>query len=86
MPGRPARLSRPRPAPLLPRPRLTVDLVVFVLPVLDGRHIQRGSVWEDEAIGRLWAGEGVKGGRALASLPPKLTGLVSLHPLCPTLV
>lgn len=34
-----------------PGPELTVDLVVFVLPVLDGRHVQRGSIWEDEAIG-----------------------------------
>lgn len=33
-----------------PPPQLTVNLVVFVLPVFDGCHIQRGSVREDEAI------------------------------------
>lgn len=32
------------------QPQLTVDLVVFILSVLNGCHIQGGSVWEDEAI------------------------------------
>ena len=59
-------------APSLPHPsgssgpELTVDLIVFVLPVLDGRHIQRGSVREDEAIGCLQSakeqGKGMKDG------------------------
>lgn len=54
----PGRLGQVEPAPAheLLGPKLTVDLVVFVLPVLDGRHVQRGSVWEDEAIGRLCKG------------------------------
>lgn len=39
-------------APGVPQPSapLTVDLIVFVLPVLDGCHVQRGPVWEDEAV------------------------------------
>jgi hypothetical protein len=45
------------PAQLL-SPALTVDLVVFVLPVLNGCHIQGGPVWEDEAIRRLRRGWG----------------------------
>lgn len=77
----------PPPPPPAPRPLLTVDLVVFILPVLDGRHVQRGSVWEDEAVGCLRRGrsrgEDVKGGRALAAPCPHLAGLVSSSPRGP---
>ena len=53
-----------------PGPELTVDLVVFVLPVLDGHHVQRGSIWEDEAIGCLrGAGQGREGWGDWARLP-----------------
>ena len=57
-PGR-GRSGQASPAPRASEgPKLTVDLVVFVLPVFDGRHIQRGPVWEDEAIGCLPRGRG----------------------------
>lgn len=62
--------TQPPPPVSSPGRELTVDLVVFVLPVLDGRHVQRGSVWEDEAVGCLrGAGQGREGWGDWARLP-----------------
>lgn len=66
-------LSPPHPASSA-GPELTVDLVVFVLPVFDGRHVQRGSVWEDEAVGRLRRSREGTGDRGSETLP--------LNPAC----
>lgn len=57
-----------------------MDLVVFVLPVLNGRHVQCSSVWENEAIGRL---QRVRV-RGLGNAVCKLHQLgLFIHPLCP---
>lgn len=64
----------PPPAPPFPPTPLTMDLVVLVLPVLDGRHVERRPVGENEAVGGLGGDTGWGGHQHGQRGPQNLVG------------